>query len=49
MVTPPGDLLLLRMVLDILDVLFFHMKFRIALSKSEKNCVGIFGVDQINL
>ena len=41
MVISPEVLLLLRIVFAILGFLFFHMKLRIALSMSLKNCVGI--------
>ena len=41
MVIPPEVLLLLRIVFTILGFLIFHMKLRITLSMSVKNCVGI--------
>jgi hypothetical protein len=41
MVIPPEVLLLLRIVFAIPGFLFFHMKLKIALSRSVKNCVGI--------
>jgi hypothetical protein len=40
MVTPPEVILLYKIILDILDVLFFYMKLRIVISRSVKNCVG---------
>jgi hypothetical protein len=33
---------LFRIVLSILGFLFFYMKLRIPLSRSVKNCIGIF-------
>jgi len=36
------DLVLNRIVLAILDFLFFHIKLSIALSRSVNNCVGGF-------
>jgi hypothetical protein len=39
--SPLEVLLLYRIVLDIMGNLFFHMKLRIALSRSVKNCVGV--------
>jgi hypothetical protein len=41
MVIPLEVLLLYRIFLAILGYLFFHMKLRIDLSRSVKNCVGI--------
>jgi hypothetical protein len=38
---PPEIHLLCRIVLAILGFLFIHMKWRVALSISENNCVGI--------
>jgi hypothetical protein len=40
---------LLRIVLAILKFLFYHMKLRIALSKSEKIFVGILMEIALNL
>jgi hypothetical protein len=48
-VIPPEVLLLLRIDLAILGFLFFHMKLRIALSMSMKNCVGILMGIELNL
>jgi hypothetical protein len=42
-------LLLLKIVLAILDFLFFHMKLRIALSMSVKSCVRILKGIALNL
>jgi hypothetical protein len=41
-VIPLEDLLLSRIVFTILFYFFFHMNFKIALSMSVKNCVGIW-------
>ena len=46
---PLEVLLLLRIVLAILVSLFFHMKLRIVLSMSVKNCVGILMGIALNL
>jgi hypothetical protein len=40
MIGHPAVLLLYRMVLALLGVLFFHMKFRIVLSRFVKNSIG---------
>ena len=49
MVILSEDLSLLKIVLAILGFLFFHMKVRIALSLSVKNCVGILMGIVLNL
>ena len=49
MVIPPEVLSVLRIVFDILGILVFHMKLRIALSMSLKNCVGILMAIALNL
>jgi hypothetical protein len=49
MVIPPEVLLLYRIVLAILRVYFFHIKLRIVLSRSMKNCVGILMGIALNL
>ena len=43
MVIPSKVLLLLRIVLAVLGILFFHMKLRIALSRSIKICWNFDG------
>jgi hypothetical protein len=48
-VIPQEVLLLLRIVFAILGLLFFHMKLRIVLSMSMKNCVGILMGIALNL
>jgi hypothetical protein len=49
MVITPEVLLLFRIVLDILEFLFFHIKLRIALSRSVKKCAGILMEIILNL
>ena len=49
MAIPPEVLLLFGIVLVIQSLLVFHMKLRIALSMSVKNCVGMFMVIALNL
>ena len=49
MVIPPEVLLLLRIVLTLLDFVFFRIKVRIDLSRSIKGYVGILGGTALNL
>jgi hypothetical protein len=49
MVILPEVPLLLRIVFAVLGFLVFHMKLRIALSISMKNCVGILMGIALNL
>jgi hypothetical protein len=48
-VLSPEVLLLYQIVFAILGSLFFHMKLKIALSRSLKNCVGILMENALNL
>jgi hypothetical protein len=49
MMIPLEDLLLLRIVFAILSFVFFHMKWRTAVSVSVKNGVGILMGIALNL
>jgi hypothetical protein len=49
MVIPPEVILLFKIVLATYGVLFLPMKWKIALSMSEKNCVGILMGIALNL
>lgn len=46
---PLSVLLLFRIVLAILGFLYFHMKLRIAILRSVKNCVGVLKGIALNL
>jgi hypothetical protein len=48
MVKPP-EVLLFRIALANLGFLFFHMELRVALTRSVKNCFGIFMGIVLNL
>jgi hypothetical protein len=45
----PQDDFFLRIILAIMDFLFFHMKLRIVLFMSVKNCAGILMGIALNL